>query len=239
MQLLVLSLGFLLTLSATAIMSYISMATAIGPWIETTLVFFGLLLMGMVHRWYTFENRTKALGLTVAAGGIGGILAVGCGFAFPTYYFLAPESFKELMNKPGEFALVLSLAAGAAGSFGLLMAHYFEKSLLDGQGLAFPIGELVYKMIGAADNAARTLLLAAGFVLTQIYLGLLTFTSYAAKPIIVLAQRSLGPFTLPSIGLPASKCPLIRAQDLSSYRKSGDQRGGRTEALRHRSFLSK
>ena len=211
MLLLIIPVTILLTISATAIMSYISMATAIGPWIETTLVLFGMLIFYAAHRWYSVEQRTKALGLVVAAGGIGGIVAVGCGFAFPTYYFLEPVEFNLLLKTPYTFALLVSLAAGAAGSFGLLLAQYFEKSLLEEQGLAFPIGDLVYKMITAADNAGRALMLTCGFVGTQLYLGMLTLTAYASRPLTLLSSSSWGPFTLPSLGMPADQIPMFWA----------------------------
>ncbi len=204
-------IAIVLSLCATAVMSYISMATAIGPWIETTLVLFGMLIFYGLHRWYTTHEKTKALGLSVAAGGIGGILAVGCGFAFPTYYFLDPVGFNALLAKPFEFAMVLSLFSLAAGAFGLLMAHYFEKSLIDDQALAFPIGELTYKMIVAADKVGRAVMLGVGFVGTQIYLGLLTFTSYATQPFILLNKKSFGAFTIPQIGMPADQMPMFWA----------------------------
>lgn len=204
-------IAIILTLCATIVMSYISMATAIGPWIETTLVLFGMLIFYGLHRWYSTEEKTKALGLSVAAGGIAGILAVGCGFAFPTYYFLDPDGFKALLAAPYEFALLLSLIAGAAGAFGLLMAQYCEKSLIEDQGLAFPIGDLVYKMIVAADNGGRAIMLGIGFVGTQAYLGLLNLTVFATQPLTLLRTSTWGAFTVPHIGLPADQVPMFWA----------------------------
>jgi hypothetical protein len=211
MLLLNLPITIVLSLCATVVMSYISMATAIGPWIETTLVLFGMLFFYMVKYWYSAEERTKALGVAVAAGGIGGILAVGSGFAFPTYYFLDPKSFNELLNRPYEFAAIISFSAFAAGAFGLLMAHYFEKSMFRDSGLTFPIGELVYKMIVAADNVGRALMLALGFIGTWLYLGVLSFTAYASKPLTVLSSRNWGAFSLPSVGMSADQIPMFWA----------------------------
>jgi len=204
-------IAILLTLCANVVMIYISMATGIGPWIETTLVLCGMLIFYCLHRWYGAAEKTKALGLAVASGGIGGILAVGLGFAFPTYYFLDPQGFAALLASPYEFAFLVSISAAAAGSFGLLMAHYCEKSLIEKQGLSFPIGDLVYKMIVAADSSYKTILLGIGFVVTQVYLGLLNLTVYATKPFMLLKTFSWGAFTVPHIGISADQIPMFWA----------------------------
>ena len=65
MLILTLLVAVLLSFFATVIMSSIAMATAIGPWIETTLVLAGMLILYVFQRWYTTESKT--LGLIAAA----------------------------------------------------------------------------------------------------------------------------------------------------------------------------
>ena len=43
-------LSVLLSLFATSVMSYISMATPIGPWIAPTLVLIGMALLRLMHK---------------------------------------------------------------------------------------------------------------------------------------------------------------------------------------------
>ncbi len=211
MLILTLLVAVLLSFFATVIMSYIAMATAIGPWIETTLVLAGMLILYAFQRWYTTESKTKALGLIAASGGIGGILATACGFTFPTLHFLDPEGFAALMKTPWQFAGTLSLLALAAGSFGLVIAQYFEYSLIEKQGLAFPIGELVYKMIIAADNLAKAVMLAFGFISTQLYLALQSLLTYIPNPLTLVQKHSYGAFTVPEIGIPLDQWPMFWA----------------------------
>ncbi len=211
MRVFTLLVAVLLSLFATVVMSYISMATAIGPWVETTVVLLGMLIFYGAHRWYTTEQKTKALGLVSAAGGIGGILSIAVGFTFPTLYFLDPEGFTALMKTPWQFAGSIGLSTLAAGAFGLLIAQYFEKSLIDQQELAFPIGDLVYKMIVAADNFKKAVMLACGFVGTQVYLILQAFISYIPNPLILLNTHSFGALTIPRIGILTDQLPMFWA----------------------------
>ena len=185
--------AFLLSFFSTTIMTYIAMATPIGPWVETTLVLSGMLIFSALRAWYTSEGRMHALGLTTAAGGIGGILATACGFSFPTLYFIDNPLFCQLMSNPLQFAGTLSILAFAAGSFGLVVAHLFEHSLIVEQGLSFPIGELVYKMIAITDTLYKAYALAVGFIVTQAFLIIRTLIPLLAQPIVLLRSYSLSP----------------------------------------------
>ncbi len=201
----------LLSFYSTAIMSYISMATPIGPWIETTLVLAGMILYGLVRSWYTPEGRIQALGLTAAAGGIGGILATGCGFSFPTLYFLDKAAFSELLSQPWQFASMLGLIAFGAGSFGLVIAHFFEHTLIVRQELPFAIGELTYKMIAVADSARKAVMLSIGFVGTQILLLIQSTISLLQKPLLLFSAHTFGPLAVPRISLSLDQLPMFWA----------------------------
>ncbi len=210
MQLFTLLIAVLLSCFSTAVMSYISMATGIGPWIEMTLVLVGMLIFyGMRHRYAS--TSSKALGCVVAAGGIGGIVATACGFVFPTLYFLDPVGFSELFHRPVHFASLLTGMTLAAGSFGLVIAHYFGPPLLDREDLTFPIGELTYKMIMAADNLKKAAQLATGFIGTQIYLIFQWLIPYLSQPLILMQRFSYSAFTVPDIVFPLDQLPMFLA----------------------------
>jgi len=82
---------------ATAVMSYISMATPIGPWIAPTIVLCTLLVMKLVH----YRNESESVGLVVVGSSVGGIVATACGFSYPTFYFLDPELFNQWLSSSG------------------------------------------------------------------------------------------------------------------------------------------
>ncbi len=211
MLLFTLCIAVLFSLFATVIMSYISMATGIGPWIETTLALAGMLIFSVMGYWYSKESKIKAIGLVTAAGGIAGILATGCGFSFATYYFLDPEGFSLLLATPWRFAGVLGLLSLSAGSFGLLSAHYFEYALIDQQQLAFPIGELVYKMIQAVDNLQKSIMLGIGFIGTQAYLFIRALIPFLQHPLVLSKEMSLGFITVERIVLLTDQFPMFWA----------------------------
>ena len=101
------------------------------------------------------------------------------------------------MAAPLTFATVLTLLACAAGSWGLLLAHVFEHTLIDKQELPFPLGELMYKMIAAADDMRNAVMLAVGFVSTQLLLFVRSGVQVLSQPIILLQKYSFGALTLP------------------------------------------
>lgn len=143
------------------------MAAPIGPWIEMTLVLIGMIIFSIFNR--HGKNYTVDLGLTTAAGGIGGILATGCGFSFPAIYFLDKMAFNSWLAHPAQFILILSSMAFAAGSFGLVSAQILEDYFIEKQKMAFPIGELVYKMIWGANQMLQALQLILGFILSILF----------------------------------------------------------------------
>ena len=211
MQIITLLVGILLTCFSTLIMSYISIATGIGPWIETTLVLMGMLIFAPGYHLLTSKARSRALGLISVAGGIGGIAAVGCGFTFPTYYFLDPQGFSQLLATPWHFAGLLTMTCFAAGAFGLMCAHYYGPKLLAREDLPFPIGELVYKMIGAADNLSKAISLAVGFIGTQLFLGIQLALGLLSKPVSLIQGRSWGALSVPRLDMPLEQLPMFWA----------------------------
>ena len=84
-----------LSLFSTVVMSYISMATPIGPWIAPTLVLLATILFKVFLRNSTYSQN---IALATAAGSVGGILATAFGFSFPTLYFLDPTLFNSLVE---------------------------------------------------------------------------------------------------------------------------------------------
>jgi len=200
----------LFSVVATVVMSYIAMATAIGPWIETTLVLAGMLIFYLFRSWYTRQGMIEALALTTVAGGIGGIVATACGFTFPTLYFLDYPAFCSLMSNPLKCVQLVGSLVIAAGSCGLFMAQLFEHQLLVEQELPFPIGELVYKLIMAIDNMYKALMLGIGFISTQCFLIVRSIVPVLAQPLVVPGY-SWGALQLPRVTFHTDLVPLFWA----------------------------
>lgn len=154
--------SFIATLLATAIMSYITMATAIGPWIETVIVLLGTILIHTFLR--TLKDKEQFLGLSTAAAGMGGIIATACGFSIPTVYFLKPTIFAQWLAHPYYFCSIMGSLVIAASALGLLVAHLFEPDLLSNPKMSFSVGQLVHKMIAAQNQLHQAYQLMLGML---------------------------------------------------------------------------
>jgi hypothetical protein len=193
------AISFILSVFSTAVMMYISMATPIGPWIAPTVVLCAMLIGKMLHQ--SIHGRSTLY--ITSASSVGGILATGIGFSLPTLYFLDPALFMVRMAHPFSFVMYVAGIAGAAGFFGLLLANAFEQSLLVDQNLAFPIGQLVHKMIVAGNQIRKAYEMILGFFSTTIFCLLQDGFAYCAgvipKAVTVVSKMNFGVVHIPGI----------------------------------------
>lgn len=190
----------LLSLFSTAVMSYISMAIPIGPWIAPTVV---LIALGIFKVFSTYHSSavTRYSALATCAASIGGILATGIGFSYPALYFLVPDVFNSWLAQPIFFAALLTGLSATAGALGIWFAHLLADSLIVRQNLAFPIGGLVYKMIAAHQSMRKSLELIGGFVATTVFCilqdGLGIIRSIIPKFYTIMPMMHVGIFSIP------------------------------------------
>lgn len=209
MSLFIISISIFFSFISTAIMAYISMATGIGPWIDSTLAIISIILVNIFYKNITSVKKTELLSLPVIAGSIGGILATGIGFSFPAIFFTNPEIFNSWLNNKLEFMLIVSSVAICAGAFGLLTANMFSKKLLD--EFDFPIGELVYKIINNQNQKTKTLPLIFGFITTQLFLIIQSSINFLSKNILLIPSLKFSIFQIPQIALALDTAPLFLA----------------------------
>ncbi|MBM3893006.1 hypothetical protein FJ365_01220 [Candidatus Dependentiae bacterium] len=165
MELFIIFTGLLFSVFATLILSYISIATMVGPWIAPTIVLIcHILLAGMRNG----KKKTSWLVSIQAIGGGGGIIATGIGFAFPMLYFLDPGTFKTLMASPGHFCLFLSVLCIVAGGLGLVLGNYLTPSLVDAQALPFPVSNLTTQIATTDSSREQTGMLLGGIIGTGV-----------------------------------------------------------------------
>lgn len=157
----------LLSLLSTGIMSYISLATPIGPWIAPTVVL-GAIALYRVMRKFVVAGPSK-VAITVAGSSVGGILATAFSFSFPTLFFLDRTEFCRLVSNPFNFIVSLSLFSFVAALFGFVIADSLEYKFIEQEELPFPIGQLVYKMIAAHNQVKKAGELALGFIVTMTF----------------------------------------------------------------------
>jgi len=199
-----------LSLFSTIVMSYVSLATPIGPWIAPTLVFIALLISRAIAR-----ITTTSMAHVVAAGSIGGIMATACAFSFPTIYFLDPALFNTWMSSPLFFSFLLGCFSFLAGAFGMVVADMAEKTLIDTQNLSFPVGQLIHKMIAAQNQIRKAYELMAGFVAAAFFSflqgGFLLKHAIVPKSVTILPSTQFFMFSLPRMVINLDIAPMIWA----------------------------
>ncbi|HLW73248.1 MAG TPA: hypothetical protein VKR54_04315 [Candidatus Babeliales bacterium] len=210
MSFIVIIISIALSLFSTTVMSYVALATPIGPWIAPTLVFIVLLLSKAIIR-----ISTTSMAYAVSAGSIGGIMATACAFSFPTIYFLDPTLFNTWMSSPLFFGCMLGSFSFLAGAFGLLVADMSEKTLIDTQNLSFPVGQLVHKMIIAQHQIRKAYELMAGFCMEAIFSflqgGVFLTHALVPKSVTLLPSMQLSIFSLPRMMVNLDIAPMIWA----------------------------
>lgn len=158
-------LAIILSIFSTTVMSYISMATPIGPWIAPTVVLVAMLFLKLMR----VTKQVQPLSLIAVAGSVGGIVATAAGFSFPTLYFLVPDLFSDWVSRPLYFVAVMTSLSFVAGFLGIVAADILEDRFIDRDQLAFPIGQLVYRMISASKQIRKAYELLLGFVSATIF----------------------------------------------------------------------
>jgi hypothetical protein len=203
-------ISILLSCFSTIVMSYVALATPIGPWIAPTLVFIALLCSRLC-----VQLTNASIAYAVSAGSVGGIVATACAFSFPTIYFLDPVLFNEWMKSPFFFMSMLGIFSFLAGIFGFFIADVSEHTLIDKQSLSFPVGQLVHKMISVQNQIRKAYELMAGFCATALFSllqgGVLLSHAIIPKAITVMPSVQFFIFSLPRIVINLDTAPMIWA----------------------------
>lgn len=203
-------ISILFAVFSTSVMTYITIATPIGPWMGPTLAMLGILGVRCIGH-FTTNNLLYA----VSAGSIGGILATSFGFSFPTYYFLDSSAFNTFMQQPFLACSVIASLALAGGLLAWWLAWNIKKTLLHDQDLPFPVGVLVYKIASAAHEVGNLKRLLAGAGATIVYCALQVKSllhSFAIPALVTLSPaRRIGFVGVPALQFSMSYLPMLWA----------------------------
>ena len=204
-------LAILFSLIATSVISYIAMATPIGPWMEMTLVLIGTIIFRVCAHQIALATQMRSLAFATAAGGIGGAVAMACAFSFPTLYFLDPALFNAWMVKPFYFSAILAGLVLAAGSFGFLIAHHWRNRFLTDESMIFPIGQMVYNMIAIQNQFAKAVQLAWGAAAAVCYSIIQSFLGIIPARLTLLPAFNGNIFSIPYVAARTDMLPMFWA----------------------------
>lgn len=161
-------LSVVLSLLSVGVMSYVSMATVMGPWVAPVLVLVAMVVLLPLLQ----KNIVKeSVAGVVAAGSVGGIIAVALGFSFPALYFLRQDFFNALMAKPLTFSLLITALVALAGAFGFIISYFIKDYLLMRQDVTFPIGLLVYHVLYGENRRLSFIKMLSGMSFSMMYNG--------------------------------------------------------------------
>ncbi len=169
MDIFVIVLGIIFTVLSVAILSYISMATMLGPWIAPTLVLLGSLFIKFKRTDGSVQKMRRNILLAQAIGAGGGIIAVGIGFSVPILYFLDPYTFNNWIQNACYFCTMASAICFAAGSYGILLGRNFAHNFIVTKKLPFPVSKLTYSVISSQEQTQQLKQLLGGTISTVIF----------------------------------------------------------------------
>lgn len=157
-------LGLFFTLFSGSVLAYVSVATMVGPWMAPSIA----AMASLVLKSFRCQDAVKNTTVIQAIGSVGGSIATGIGFAFPTLFFLDSKTFYQLLEEPRFFCLLVGLLCFVAGAFGIVLGTLFATQFLDNKKLPFPVSQMTYSVIGAQNNRKQ-----AGGIFGGITLGAL------------------------------------------------------------------
>lgn len=196
---------------SVAIMTYVSMATPIGPWVELIVVLASTMMFRFIYGYTASERLKNAVGLTTVAAGVAGVVGVVCGFTVPTLYFLDSQIFNIWLSQPYYFSAVIAGAIIAGGGFALGMVTLFGERMLLNTALSFPVAQMVSKMILAQNQLRKALELSAGMIISCIYFFLQRIVDLFPQ-ILRIPDITLGQIcTIPGIAIRLDLLPLFMA----------------------------
>jgi hypothetical protein len=147
----------LFTIFAIIVLAYVSMATAIGPWISPAIILLTKFILELRGKSENSENIEKTALLVQISGALGGIIAVAVGFTLPMLFFIENKAFSSAIASPLTFCLVLGSVTIAAGSLGTWLARVFGPKLLENESFKFPVSRLISQTAKAKDGKEKTL----------------------------------------------------------------------------------
>ncbi len=183
-------LGSFFSLLSSAVISYISMATMVGPWIAPTIVLMTSMLFKL-SRMQDKQGMTTSLALVQTIGSVGGIIAMGIGFTLPTLFFLDPELFAAWLRSPVYFCTLIGTTCLSAGALGMWLARMMRDRLIQKDKLAFPVSAMIHKTITSQSQGIAAKRMMLGFSSSAIFCllrdGFLSFKGILPKTMYFLS----------------------------------------------------
>lgn len=202
-------LTILFSIFSTTTMTYVTLATPIGPWMGPTLALLSIALFRL--RFHFLSQKTVFL--AIIGGSLGGIIATAFGFSFPTFYFLSAQDFNLFFASPLKAILLLASFSIIAGLLVYALLFFVHETLLNRQELSFPVGRLVYDTVASTKNISSVYQLLISFFLTFFYgisLLVAVIKGFIVRVYVQLIPAyAIGMITVPALSVDFSLLPML------------------------------
>lgn len=166
MSFFIIVLGCILAIFSTIILSYISIATMVGPWIAPTVVLITSIIIKLRKRITLSSTDIKSIITIQAIASGGGVIAVGVGFALPVLYFLAPDTFNNWLADHNHFCSLIASTCLSSGSFGIFLGRMFAPKVIKDPTLPFPVSQLTYRAATSQTQDQQSKMFLGGIATT-------------------------------------------------------------------------
>jgi len=202
----------LLTSCASFVMTYVSLAVPIGPWIDPTLALFVLMWLQMYSwlSWPTFDLERWLL-IVLSAAGIGGIVGTAAAWSFPTLYFLNADQAQHWLYLPMICIVGMGSMILVAGGFGLVIARLFGTKLVENRSMTFPVAQLVVQTVEVKDDVVKGASLVAGMVTSGIFHTAQEWGSLIPRIWHVTREMWIGMWRIPALNISLVVAPMVWA----------------------------
>ncbi|MBT4594655.1 hypothetical protein HOD08_02140 [bacterium] len=203
--------GAVAAVLACGILSYVSIATAMGPWISPTIILVFGAIFGAVGVSIAVSDHT--LVRIQAMGELGGLVATGVGFTLPMLYFLDEKLFADFISNPVTFCSSIAVLVLVAGMVGTWLGKAFSPYMINRSVLPFPVSELVFGTIKSRhkDGMSGSLFKGLGFTAAFCFLRDGLKSSFVKIPALFGVREFLVAPSILGKGLPIQLSPMMWA----------------------------
>jgi hypothetical protein len=196
---------------SACVMTYVSLAVPIGPWIDPTLALLAFIMMQILSWLRHKQVNEHPFLVAIAGGGIGGVIGTAAAWSFPTLYFLDTARAQLWLAHPVQCVGAISAVIVIAGGFGLVIARLLGTGMSIDRAISFPVAQLVVKTIESRDHITHIISLIGGVISATLFHMVQQWTVYIPHIWRVMRETWFGMWRFPALTISLDVAPMLWA----------------------------